>query len=346
MIMHQYRFCATGTLLLLAVAALAAGCGSGTDAPKGSPPIGSAEAEFGWAAIEILPEPGLGVSGHLEVHTDIESDHIPGRRVHVWLPPSYGEQPDSRFPVLYMHDGQNVFDPAGSVFSGRDWAVDEVILALADSGAIRPPIVVAIESGPLRIVELAPQDVLTDYFPVDTLAEARRQLEAGVNIPASQPLLGNAYLAYITEDLMPWVEANYRVQDGPENTFIMGSSMGGLASIYALYKRPDVFGGAAALSTHWPVVGDYMLDWLRDRGPLSGTHRLYMDRGTETLDSQYGAWQHDVDRALGVADASNMTSHVFPGHAHTEADWRRRVHLPLQFLLGTERRAPPLRTVQ
>ncbi len=327
----------TKYVFLVAMAVLIAACGDATQRPEGN---GTADRpaltgdEFEWAAVPVLPEMALGVSGRVDVHTDIPSRRISPRRVHIWLPPSYDDSPDARFPVLYMHDGQNVFDPAGSVFSGRDWAVDEVILALTDSAAIRTPIVVAIESGPLRIVELAPEDVLTHYFPPDTLAEARRQLEAGVNIPVSQPLLGNAYLSFITDELMPWVEARYRVLTGPENTFIMGSSMGGLASIYALYKRPDVFGGAAALSTHWPVVGDYMLDWLADHDPLPAHHRLYMDRGTETLDSQYAAYQVDVDRALGATGASHITSHVFEGHAHTEADWRRRVHLPLQFLLG------------
>jgi len=321
----------TACLLVVGLAA----CGGEPRTPDGAATAPAADA-FDWAAVPILPEPALGVSGHLEPAALVPSVHIAARRVHVWLPPAYDTSPDAHFPVIYMHDGQNVFDPAGSVFSGRDWAVDEVIPALVDSAAIRPAIVLAIESGPLRIVELAPEDVLTDYFPVDTLAEARRQLEAGVNIPATQPLLGNEYLDFITDELMPWAESRYRIEKGPANTFIMGSSMGGLASIYALYKRPDVFGGAAALSTHWPVVGNYMLDWFADQPPLPATHRLYMDRGTETLDSQYGAYQRDVDRALGAAGASNMTSHVFDGHAHTEADWRRRVHLPLQFLLGVQ----------
>lgn len=291
--------------------------------------------EFPYASVTALPEPTLGVTGRIDVWSAFPSAHVEPREIQIWLPPGYDEDSPARYPVIYVHDGQNLFDPARSPFSGRDWALDEIMTTLVDTGAVRPAIIVGIESRGMRILEMAPEDIMTNVFPPDTLAEARRQLESGVGIPAAAPLLGNEYLTFLVDEVMPRVNTEYRTQTGPANTFVMGSSMGGLASIYALVKRPDVFGGAAALSTSWHLMGDYMLDWLAARWSSTAGRRLYMDYGTGASDVSIAPYQNDVDALLGALGA-RFTSHVFEGAEHSETAWRQRAHLPLQYLLGTE----------
>ncbi|MEQ9103944.1 MAG: alpha/beta hydrolase-fold protein [Rhodothermales bacterium] len=291
------------------------------------------DSTYPYASVTSLPEPTLGITGRIDVWPVMPSEHVEPREVQIWLPPGYEDAPEARYPVVYVHDGQNLFDPSRSPFSAHDWALDEIMTALVDTGAVRPAIVVGIESRGMRILEMAPEDIMTGVFPPDTLAEARRQLEAGVGIPASAPLLGNEYLAFVVDEIIPRVNAEYRTLTGPENTFIMGSSMGGLASIYALVKRPDVFGAAAALSTSWHLMGDYMLDWIAAEWPRSADVRLYMDHGTGASDRSVAPYQNDMDALLGTLGAS-YTSHVFEDAEHSEIAWRMRAHLPLQYLLG------------
>ena len=307
----------------MVVCFLLSGCGGeqgdGSAAAGDAEPAG-ASSGFAYARVPILSEPPVGDAPDVQVFPAFASTSIEPRDVLVWLPPGYDSTDATRYPVVYFHDG----------FMGAD----RVMPALLERGAVRPAILVAVRPSPLRILELAPEDVMTDFFPPDTLAEARWQLEHGPGIPASEPLLGNAYLSFVTDELMPWVNERYRAATGPENTFTVGASMGGLMSVYAVVKRPDLFGAGAALSTHWPLMGDYMVDWMAAELPFEGPNRLYFDHGTDGADASYGAYQKDVDvllRTIGVP----FTSHVFEGHDHSVAAWRRRMHLPLQYLLGT-----------
>lgn len=114
--------------------------------------------------------------------------------------------------------------------------------------------------------------------------------------------------------------------------------------LYGLCEYPQVFGGAGCLSTHWPAGEGAMIEYLRTALPVPGTHKLYFDHGTHTLDATYEAFQVQVDellRARGYADGTHWIMRRFPGHEHSERAWRERVHIPLAFLLGGE--APVLR---
>ena len=117
----------------------------------------------------------------------------------------------------------------------------------------------------------------------------------------------------------------------------MGSSMGGLISLYALTEYPAVFGGAACLSTHWPAGGGVMIDYLRSALPDPAGHRIYFDHGTATLDSLYPPFQRRADavmRAAGYVEGRDWVTRVFAGAEHSERAWRVRVEQPLIFLLG------------
>ena len=120
-------------------------------------------------------------------------------------------------------------------------------------------------------------------------------------------------------------------------TLVMGSSMGGLISLYAISEYPQVFGGAGCVSTHWPIGGYELVDEMAQILPDPATHRLYFDFGTETLDSTYEPFQHRMDdrlREAGYVEGVNWVTYKFEGAEHSERSWRERVHIPLEFLLG------------
>jgi predicted alpha/beta superfamily hydrolase len=116
----------------------------------------------------------------------------------------------------------------------------------------------------------------------------------------------------------------------------MGSSMGGLISLYAICEYPEVFGGAACLSTAWTVAGGITARELEKALPDPKTHRIYFDFGTETTDGKYEPLQQQVDsqmKAAGYTEGTNWITKSFPGEPHSERAWRKRVDIPLQFLL-------------
>lgn len=256
---------------------------------------------------------------------------LPERRVEVWLPQKYDEQPEARFPVLYMHDGQNLFKPKPRVFPG--WQAAENISALADANLITPPIVVGLWNTPNRLGDYLPaRPVGTDAGAAELTAylrETNRRVKR---------IVSDLYLRWIVEVVKPFIDANYRTHSGASQTCLMGSSMGGLISLYAVCEYPQVFGGAGCLSTHWPICGDPFLEYLEEKMPAPAEHKLYFDRGTEGLDAEYVPCQTEMD-ALALRHAYtpgiNYLSLVFPGESHHERFWAGRLHIPLTFLFSS-----------
>ena len=259
---------------------------------------------------------------------DFPSRHVPSRHVDIWLPLGYEEDTGRRYPVLYMHDGQNCF-LADYCSYHVPWDVQSSMGRLAASGETEPAIIVAIWNiSTLRYLEYRPAR------PFLYLSEpARRRVLAGLGgWPHS-----DAYLAFITEELKHYIEANYRTRPDHAHTAIMGSSMGGLISLYAICEFPDVFGAAGCVSTHWPAVEGVIVPYLRHRLPEPGTHRIYFDFGTRTIDALYRPTQTLVDEvmaAAGYVSGLNWVTREFPGMRHFEADWATRVHIPLKFMLS------------
>lgn len=250
------------------------------------------------------------------------------RHVDVWLPPGYREQPDGRYRVIYMHDGQNLFDPNVCGF-GIDWGVDEAITRLAHQGVIQPVIVVGVWNTALRWPEYIPQKALEQPEAAGLRADFQAQY--------GSPPLSDGYLKFIVEELKPRIDADFRTVPEREHTFVMGSSMGGLASLYALEEYPQVFGGAGCLSTHWPAGGDLLVDALGRSLPPAGQHRLYFDFGTQGLDADYEPFQLRFDeylRQAGYRRGVDWMTEKFEGAAHNEEAWRRRLDIPLGFLLA------------
>jgi predicted alpha/beta superfamily hydrolase len=254
------------------------------------------------------------------------SRYVDFRNVDVWLPPGY-EGSAARHPVLYMHDGQNIFDHPAS-YGGESWRVDQAMRRLIQEGKVREAIVVGIWNTPLRWREYMPQK------PYE--APALQKHHPFILERAGGPPLSDAYLRFLVEELKPFIDKTYHTFRDQGNTFVMGSSMGGLISLYAISEYPQVFGGAGCVSTHWAAGREDLVDEIARHLPDPSRHKLYFDFGTETLDAEYETYQRRMDehlRRAGYREKGNWVTLKFEGAEHSERSWRERVHLPLEFLL-------------
>lgn len=252
----------------------------------------------------------------------MESEFIPARDVMVMLPPGYDEA--QSYPVLYMHDGQMLFDST-TTWNKQEWGMDEVVTKLIHEKKIRPVIVVGIYNTGNRALEYMPNAPRTE---IDTMERPKGY---------DGEVMSDHYLKFLTKELKPFIDETFATQREPENTFIMGSSMGGLISCYAISEYPEVFGGAACLSTHWPAMDGVFLKYVEKNLPDPDTHKIYFDHGTATLDSLYEPFQEKVDVYVanqGYTQGENWMTKKFEGANHSENAWRKRVHMPLEFLLG------------
>lgn len=259
-----------------------------------------------------------------------ESKFVDERNVEIFLPSGYDAESDTPYKVLYMHDGQNVFNPKTS-YTGIDWGVDEAVDSLMKIGRIKNTIVVAPWNTPKRFNEYMPK--APAYW-----SEGPEMKKKLLENTGYDDLYSDAYLKFLVEELKPYVDSTYNTSVKPEDTSIMGSSMGGLISLYAICKYPDVFGAAGCISTHWPVpvLGDAYIETLPESLPSPENHKIYFDHGTETLDAQYEPFQTRVDSIMivkGYTKGENWESKIFEGADHSEKSWKARVHIPLEFLL-------------
>jgi len=296
-----------------------------------------AAVQIALARMELQADPPFAVTGTIRKHEAFASKFVDSRHVHVWLPPSYEQSPDQRYPVIYANDGQNQFDPRLS-FIGVDWALDETMTRLIKEKKVREAIIVAVWNTPRRLQEYLPQKAVLSA--IGTPREAAMQKlakESNLRLDEQDWRLSNDYLRFLTEELKPFIDAEYHTAADRDNTFIMGSSAGAMISLYAVSEYPDVFGGAACISTHWPLADGLLVEYFKDQLPDPATHRLYFDFGTETLDKNYEPYQLKMDDALelrGYQRGTNWMTCKFKGAEHSEKAWRRRVHVPLEFLLG------------
>jgi len=276
---------------------------------------------------DILPV----FSGNLVRIRKFPSRFVPERDVDIWLPDGYDEASDSRFPVLYMQDGDKVFRPEDQ--GGGNWGVPETISRLSKEKGVSPPIVVAV---------WATENRAGEYMPVKPLSLRKADLfyraqRGRYYIPRS-----DEYLRFMVDELKPYIDSRCRTLSDQQNTFLMGCSRAGLLCVYAVVEFPEVFHGAACLSTHWPHGNGIVIDWLESHLPKAGKHRFYFDYGDQGLDAEYEPHQKRMDRLLiqkGYRHEEDWTTRYFPGHGHSEVYWRSRLHFPLGFFFGLSRSA-------
>lgn len=285
-------------------------------------------------------------SGRIERLAAFPSRYVDARHIDVWIPDGYNGQ--TRHPVIYMHDGQAVFDGAAAM-SKSGWQLDRAVAAWTSQHQGVAPLIVAVWSHDrLRHAEYFPQPML------DQLSAAARE-RAWQQVPVlMRPFAGDLvkegrarstdYLKFLVEEVKPVIDARFATRSDRDHTFLMGSSMGGLISVYGLLAYPQVFGAAAALSTHWiglfernDEISAAALAWLQQALPATpDALRLYLDRGTIELDAEYAHAQQQVDALLQTRGftAPRVVSRVFAGAGHNERDWAERVLTPLTFLLN------------
>jgi predicted alpha/beta superfamily hydrolase len=251
------------------------------------------------------------------------------RRVDVWLPPDY-EASDRSYPVIYAHDGQNLFDES-TAYAGVDWGLDEAVTKLVAEDPRFAAIIVGIWNSPERIPEYMPQKPL--LLPHNEKVRDRFAERYG-GAPISDD-----YLRFVVEDLKPAIDREFRTVRDRRSTIVLGSSMGGLVSLYAICEYPDMFGVAICMSTSWTVGGKPTLGYLRSSIPDPRNHMIYFDHGNEAQIGAYEKLQHAVDvmfSASGYRRDRNFMSLRFDGADHSEAAWRSRVEVPLRFALNVD----------
>lgn len=256
--------------------------------------------------------------GHVHIIRDFASPQEGfNRTVRIYTPDGYEHAPHHQFPVLYMHDGQNVFAHHESALFDT-WCANLVLESMVNEGHSEPWIIVAVDSGPGRMEEYTPWN------------------EPEANVRGR----GDAYSRFLVETLKPYVDGTYRTRQGPEWTGVMGSSLGGLMSLYLGWKHPELFGriGALSPSVMWH---EYKLfqQWTAHSRSWS---RIYLDAGTDEwinpggYPMPYGEATRDFHahlKQLGYAD-HELVLVLEPGGQHHERDWQRRLPLAMRWLLG------------
>jgi len=281
-------------------------------------------------------------SGAVKRYENFPSKLITPRNVDVWLPDGYSKK--EKYSVLYMHDGQMLFDST-TTWNKQEWKADEVAGDLMAAKKTQKFIIVGISS----IAEIRH----SDYFPekpFHLLAEKQRDSLYNEQRSENNALFGAAvnsdnYLKFIVNELKPFIDNIYSVYSDQQHTFIAGSSMGGLISLYAICEYPNVFGGAACISTHWPgvmpaannPVPAAFFAYMNDHLPSPKNHKIYFDFGTATLDAAYEPLQLQADEIMknkGYKSGKNWETKKFEGADHSEKSWAERLNVPFMFLLG------------
>ena len=235
------------------------------------------------------------------------------RALRIWLPPSYATAPGRRYPVLYLHDGQNVFEGRTS-FSGVSWGVSETATRLIEAGEIEEFIAVGIDNTGNRVAE---------YTPCCDANFAPGRLDR--------------YGRFFAQSVKPFIDGRYRTRRGAADTAMMGSSVGALAALGIGMDYPDAVGKVAALSTSFWWGGGLATRRLGDpRQRLPS--RLYIDVGTIDDDLDHTQAAVAALRTRGRVPTTAFAFHVDEGGTHHESSWAARLDRPLRFFFG--RRAP------
>jgi predicted alpha/beta superfamily hydrolase len=246
------------------------------------------------------------ITGTVKYHRNFKTEGLSPRDIIVWLPPSYKKDESKRYPVLYAHDGQNLFDPSTSSF-GTDWQLDETADSLIKQDKIDEIIIVGI---------YCTRDRMREYAPGD---------------------FGTLYMDFIVKQLKPFVDKTYRTLPDRENTATMGSSAGGLISFMLLWVHNDIFSKAACMSPAFKISHlDYIAPVLNYAGNRKDI-KVYIDCGGVGLDSLLQPGSEMMISTLkgkGYVEGKDYSWFYDRPGEHNEQNWARRVWRPLEFIYG------------
>jgi predicted alpha/beta superfamily hydrolase len=250
----------------------------------------------------------------LRLHRGFASAYLPDKRdVIVYLPPGYEEHPERDYPVLYLQDGQNLFDPETSFIQGRTWRMREQADAAIEAGEAEPLVIVGIyNTGDRRLAEYTP--------------DRNRQMGGGE---------ADAYGLLLTRELMPWIAQQYRARRGRQDTGLGGSSLGALVSLYLALQHPESFGKLAILSPSLWWNRKSIFGILNERAPqIWERPRMWLDVGDREGHRTLRDAEHLARRLKANGWRPEETLHFerVAGGTHDEASWATRVRPMLRFL--------------
>jgi predicted alpha/beta superfamily hydrolase len=252
-------------------------------------------------------------AGDLRIHAGFRSRFLQAERdIIVYLPPGYEEQPERSYPVIYLQDGQNLFDGATSFVPGQDWRVGQTTEELIRARAIRPLIIVGVGH--------AGRERVDEYTPT---------FDARFNVGGKAELYGRLLI----EELKPFVDARYRTHPAAENTGLGGSSLGGLVSLYLGLKYPTIFGRLAVMSPSVWWGGGAIL---REVSALASKPemRIWLDTGTEEGEPALRnvRFLRDGLRQKGWRNGQDLNYFEDVGAGHSENAWAARLGSALKYL--------------
>ncbi len=253
------------------------------------------------ATQDIFPFFGA-AHGQVTTGTQIASPQLGNsRKLRIYLPPSYAENAAKRYPVLYMHDGQNLFDAKSAAY-GVEWGIDETADRLIGDGAMDEIIVVGIDNT---------ADRMHEYTPCCDPKHGGGKIDA--------------YQAFITDTVKPHIDSTLRTLPGRETTAIMGSSLGGIASVYIAQRKPQVFSKAGGVSSSFWWNEGSMVSKPAARVPVS----FYLDAGTRDDGLEGTQAMRDAMVKLGYQLDGDLKFLADEGGIHNEKSWAARVDKPL-----------------
>ena len=249
------------------------------------------------------------ITGTLQYHRNFQGEGIKPRDIIVWLPPNYESEKDARYPVLYMHDGQNIVDPSTSAFQ-VDWQLDERADSLIRQELIEPIIIVGIYNTPDR------------------------------NKEYSEDTLGLLYMDFIVDSLKPFIDENYRTKPDRINTANGGGSLAGLISFMLMWDYSEIFSKAICFSPAFKIDQYDFVDNVKSYSGKMKQFKLFIDNGDNELDSSL---QPGVDEMLivlkqqGYIEGDHFYFHRGNNSLHSERDWAKNIWRALIFIFGTEK---------
>ena len=240
------------------------------------------------------------------IYKDFSSPELGNKRdIRVWLPADYDQTPERKYPVIYMHDGQNLFD-ANTCACQAEWSIDENMNTLIRKHQIQEAIVIGVDTNGDRFSEY-------DFMQ-----------------------RGELYGQFLTHTLKPWVDAKFRTLSDRGHTYLMGSSMGALISLSLVWHFPEYFSKAAGLSLPAWIHSNVIYQIITAQTKPTLPFEFYIDHGDAGADVGYEQPVRDFLEhlsRLGV-QPSQINYQIFPYADHWEADWARRVEIPLKWMLG------------
>jgi len=251
-----------------------------------------------------------------------------GRIVDFWIPRGATQH------LLIAHDGQNVFDGKTSTHRRSTWEMAQSAIRVCEHLGINPPAIIAIwhsgsDADPMgRAKDLSPQR----FFQEDVVVNLANVVKTDL-----ANLRGDQYLNLIFDQIVPEILSAYELEIPVANRAVIGASMGGLSTLYAGIQRPEQMRALLALSPHWPIGGNRLVERTVEELPKPGTHKVWMSRGTKSIDADYKPFQELADRLMkekGYRIGQDFVTKVYEKTSHNESSWASYLDQVMKFWLS------------